>query len=78
MNNKADTLNTQTKDLEVKVNRLRTDISIADANKTKYLKDIQNLQDKIAVQRKLQVPDNLNKLNDMIDSLRKMLPAVQS
>jgi len=78
LNDKADTLNAQIKDFEVRVNRLRTDISVADAKKTKYLKDIQNLQDQIAIQRKLQVPDSLNKINDMINSLRKMLPAVQS
>lgn len=78
LNDQADTLNAQTKDLEVKVNRLRTDISVADAKKTKYLKDIQALQDKIAVQRKQQVPDQLNKINDMIATLKKMLPTVQS
>lgn len=78
LNDKADTLSAQVKDLEVRVNRLRTDISIADAKKTKYLKDIQNLQDQISIQRKLQVPDSLNKINDMINSLRKMLPTVQS
>lgn len=78
LNDQADTLNAQTRDLEVKVNRLRTDISVADAKRSKYFKDIQALQDRIAIQRKQQVPDSLNVINDMIARLKKSLPTVQS
>lgn len=74
----ADSFNGKTKDLEVKVGRLRTDISVNEAKKAKILKDNADLTARINIERKKILPDQLAKLNDMLASLRNFLPTVES
>lgn len=78
LTDQADTLSSQAKDLEVKVGRLRTDISVNDTKKTRLLKDISALEDRIALERKKNIPDDLGKLNDMVATLRRIVPTVES
>jgi len=78
LTDQADTLSSQARDLEVKVGRLRTDISVNDAKKTRLLKDISSLEDRIALESKKNIPDDLNKLNDMVATLRRVVPTVES
>lgn len=78
LTDKADTLSSQARDLEVKVGRLRTDISVNDAKKTRLLRDISSLEDRIALEKKKNIPDDLNRLNDMVATLRRVVPTVES
>lgn len=78
LQDQSDTFSSQTRDLEVKVNRLRTDISVADTRKTKYLNDNAGYQDRIDIERRKITAADVVKLNGMVDSLKKMVPTIES
>lgn len=64
------------KDLEVKVGRLRNDISNADIKKAKLVKDNLALQDRIDIERKKTIPNDATRLNLMIDNLKRSIPNI--
>lgn len=66
------------KDLEVKVGRLRNDISNADIKKAKLVKDNLALQDRIDIERKKTIPNDATRLNLMIDNLKRSIPNIES
>lgn len=78
LQDQSDKFSSQTRDLEVKVNRLRTDITVADQRKNKYLNDNAGYQDKIDIERRKAVAADLTKLNGMVDGLKRMIPTVES
>lgn len=66
------------KDLEVKLARVRSDITNADQRKNRLIQDNTSLQARIDVERKKISPNDANKLNIMIDNLRKSIPNIES
>lgn len=56
LTDQADTLSARVRDLEVKASRVRTDISVADTKKAKLLKDNADLEDRISIERKKNIP----------------------
>ncbi len=78
LTDQADILSSRVRDLEVKASRVRTDISVADTKRAKFTQDNTVLEERIAVERRKNVPVELTRLNDMIDSLRKLVPSVQA
>lgn len=78
LTDQADQFSSNAKDLEVKVGRLRTDISVNEAKKAKLLKDNADLTDRIALERKKNIPDELAKLNDYVVALKNLVPTVES
>lgn len=78
LTDQADQFNGTTKDLEVKVGRLRTDISVNEAKKAKLLRDNDDLNARIALERKKNIPDQLIALNDMVANLKNLVPTVES
>lgn len=78
LTDQADTFTSTTKDLEVKVGRLRTDISVLEARKAALLKDNNDLNARIVFEKKKIIPDQLAKLNEMLTSLKNFLPTVES
>lgn len=77
LQDESDRINSQVRDLEVKVERLRTDIAVAETKKARYLKEISNLDDKINIEKKKAVQDDLQKLNEMVGTLRNLVPTVE-
>lgn len=65
-------------DLEVKVERLRNDLAVANAKADRYRDQIRDLNARIAAQRKNTSTDDLEDLNEMIETLKKFIPRVQS
>lgn len=65
------------RDLEVKVERYRTDASVAEVKRDRYLKQITELNDKINAEKKKLVDDDLISLSEMIDNLRNLLRTVE-
>lgn len=74
----GDTFRSEVKDLEVRVGRLRTDISVNDAKRAVLLRENIELNDRIAIERKKVVPDQLSLLNDMVVALKNFVPNVQA
>ena len=64
-------------DLEIEVERLRTEISIAEQKADTYRKDIANLQSRIDVEKTRLAHPELDGINDMIAALKRMIPTVQ-
>lgn len=73
-----DQANSAVKDQEVKVERIRTDIAVAETKRDKYLRQIMSFEDKINIEKKKNSTENLNKLTEMINSLKGVLPSVSS
>lgn len=65
-------------DLEVKVERLRNDLAVANAKADRYRDQIRDLNARVAAQRKNTSTDDLDDLNEMIETLKKFIPRVQS
>ena len=78
LTDQADQFSSQTKDLEVKVGRLRTDISVNEAKRTKLLKDNADLEARIALEKKKNIPDQLDKLKEYVTALKNLVPTVES
>ncbi|TXH54360.1 MAG: hypothetical protein E6Q89_08170 [Bacteroidia bacterium] len=62
----------------MKVERIRTDIAVAETKRDKYLRQIMSFEDKINFEKKKNSTENLNKLTEMINSLKGVLPSVSS
>lgn len=62
--------------MEVKVSRLRTDISVNEAKKARLLKENQDLGDRLALEKNKIVPEDLASIQDMISALRNLVPKV--
>lgn len=78
LTDQADQFSSQAKDLEIKVGRLRTDISVNEAKKARLLKDNADLTDRISLEKRKVIPDELTKLNDMVVALKNLVPTVES
>lgn len=72
----SDSISSQIRELEVKVGRIRTDISVSNAKKNKLLKDNDALNDRITMERKKNVSNDLAKLNGMIANLQTLIPTI--
>ena len=64
--------------MEVQVERLRTDIAVAQNKADKYRDQIRDLQNRIDVERKKTSTADLDDLNEMIATLKGFIPTVQS
>lgn len=73
----VDRLRKKYNDLEIEVERLRTEISIAETKADQYRADIAILQDRINQERKRIRPEELDDLNEMITTLKRLIPTVQ-
>ena len=63
--------------MEVKVERLRTDISVAQNKADRYRTQIRDFQRRIDEETKKTSTDDLDDLNDMIETLKRFIPTVQ-
>lgn len=75
LRDQADALRSKSNTLEIQVERLRTDISVAQAKEANYNEQINVLNDRIVVERKKLVSDDLDKLQRMIGTLKRLAPS---
>lgn len=65
-------------DLEIEVERLRTEIAIAEAKADGYRAQIAEYRDRIAKEEQRQYQPELDSINEMIATLKRAIPSVQS
>ena len=65
-------------ELEIKVERLRTDISIAEAKEDRINAEIDRNIDRINFEKKKIAQDELDDLNHMIDKLKELVPTTEN
>ena len=63
--------------MEIKVERLRTDISVAEAKEDKINAEIDRNIDRINFEKKKIAEDELNDLNNMIKRLKELVPTTE-
>ena len=63
--------------LEIQVERLRTDINVAESKEAKLRAEIADLQDRINIEEKKLATDDLNTLNEQIAKLKNALPGIE-
>lgn len=64
--------------MEIEVERLRTDIAVAEAKADNYRGQIRDLEARINNEKKKLQPDALDDLNEMIATLKGFIPSVQA
>lgn len=77
LRDQADALKAKSNELEIQVERLRTDITVAQTKEARFNQQIQDLQDKINIENKKIVTGDLDSLNRMIATLKRLEPSTQ-
>lgn len=68
----------KTTELEIKVERLRTDISVAEKKEDRINADIDRNIDRINFEKKKIAQDELDDLNNMIAKLKDLVPTTEN
>lgn len=77
LRDQADTIRRRCQDLEIQVERLRTDITVAESKDGRIDDQIRDLTIRINAERDKIDIDVLNNLNNMIDSLKNLIPGIE-
>lgn len=77
LRDQADTLRARVNELEIQVERLRTDINVAEAKEDRFNSQIDTIRDRITVEEKKLATGDLNDLNRMIDTLKRLVPTTE-
>lgn len=77
LRDQADTLRARVNELEIQVERLRTDINVAEAKEDRFLDQIAALEDRINIEEKKLSTQELEDLNRMIDTLKRLIPTTE-
>ena len=76
LRDQADAIRAKITELEVRTERLRTDISVAQAKDDNLADQIDDLNNRIAVERRKLVDGDYDNLVEMVDTLTRILPTV--
>ena len=77
LRDQADTLRAKVNELEIQVERLRTDINVAEAKEDRFLDQIKALEDRINIEEDKLADKELEDLNRMIDTLKRLIPTTE-
>ena len=78
LRDQLDSLRLEVNTLEIQVERLRTDIAVAEAKKDQWENQIDEYTDRINIERKKLADDELKDLEDMIEVLKKLIPTTEA
>lgn len=77
LRDQADSIRRRCTDLEIEVERLRTDIAVAEAKEDRINDEIDELTERINNEKKKLNQDDLDDLNSMIKRLKALIPGIQ-
>ena len=73
-----DALRAKSNDLEIQVERLRTDITVAETKESRFERQIDELTDRINIEKKKLADEELDDLQRMINTLKRLVPTTES
>lgn len=73
-----DAIKRQSNALEVDLERARSDLSVNQVKDNNFVNDIKNLKDRIVVEQKKLVDDDLRNLQALVANLNRAIPQIQS
>jgi archaellum component FlaC len=77
LRDKSDSIRRKCTDLEIQVERLRTDKKIAEAKEDRLNDQIEALEQRIAIEEEKLAYDELHTLEDMVETLQNLLPGIE-
>ena len=77
LRDKADSIRRKCTDLEIQVERLRTDINVAEAKEDRINDQIDDLNNRINIEKQKLATDDLDDLRNMINSLKDAIPGIE-